>query len=175
MFFFKCKSFDIQFFFSCVTESTMKKWTTSSSSSNANLGMTTNSNGVGSIIGSSKVSLTKILTFRPHLNEIECWALLGQTAHALQDVLLKANGRFNRKISSNNGDNRRENSNLTLPAQCCPIVYPDRLLTSTTGKIILDNSSSLTLDCQNDFIHPLLGSTTFIGGSSAADNNPLYR
>ena len=132
--------------------------------------------GVGSIIGSSsKVSLTKILTFRPHLNEIECWALLGQTAHALQDVLLKANGRFNRKISSNNGDNRRENSNLTLPAQCCPIVYPDRLLTSTTGKIILDNSSSLTLDCQNDFIHPLLGSTTFIGGSSAADNNPLYR
>ena len=150
----------------------MKKWTTSSSSSNANLGMT-NSNG-GSIIGSSKVSLTKILTFRPHLNEIECWALLGQTAHALQDVLLKANGRFNRKISSNNGDNRRENSNLTLPAQCCPIVYPDRLLTSATGKIILDNSS-LTLDCQNDFIHPLLGSTTFIGGSSAADNNPLYR
>ena len=149
----------------------MKKWTTSSSS-NANLGMT-NSNG-GSIIGSSKVSLTKILTFRPHLNEIECWALLGQTAHALQDVLLKANGRFNRKISSNNGDNRRENSNLTLPAQCCPIVYPDRLLTSATGKIILDNSS-LTLDCQNDFIHPLLGSTTFIGGSSAADNNPLYR
>ena len=145
----------------------MKKWTTSSSSSNANLGMTTNSNGVGSIIGSSKVSLTKILTFRPHLNEIECWALLGQTAHALQDVLLKANGRFNRKISS-------ENSNLTLPAQCCPIVYPDRLLTSATGKIILDNSS-LTLDCQNDFIHPLLGSTTFIGGSSAADNNPLYR
>ena len=152
----------------------MKKWTTSSSSTNANLGMT-NSNG-GSIIGSSKVSLTKILTFRPHLNEIECWALLGQTAHALQDVLLKANGRFNRKISSNNGGDhhRRENSNLTLPAQCCPIVYPDRLLTSTTGKIILDNSS-LTLDCQNDFIHPLLGSTTFIGGSSAADNNPLYR
>ena len=155
----------------------MKKWTTSSSSTNANLGMT-NSNG-GSIIGSSKVSLTKILTFRPHLNEIECWALLGQTAHALQDVLLKANGRFNRKISSNNGGgigdhHRRENSNLTLPAQCCPIVYPDRLLTSTTGKIILDNSS-LTLDCQNDFIHPLLGSTTFIGGSSAADNNPLFR
>ena len=155
----------------------MKKWTTSSSSSNANLGMTTNSNGVGSIIGNrTKVSLTKILTFRPHLNEIECWALLGQTAHALQDVLLKANGRFNRKISSNvGGDRRCENSNLTSPAQCCPIVYPDRLLTSTTGKIILDNSSSLTLDCQNDFIHPLLGSTTFIGGSSAADNNPLYR
>ena len=151
----------------------MNKWTTSSSS-NANLGMT-NSNG-GSIIGSSKVSLTKILTFRPHLNEIECWALLGQTAHALQDVLLKANGRFNRKISSNvgGGDRRCENSNLTSPAQCCPIVYPDRLLTSATGKIILDNSS-LTLDCQNDFIHPLLGSTTFIGGSSAADNNPLYR
>ena len=155
----------------------MKKWTTSSSSSNANLGMTTNSNGVGSIIGNrTKVSLTKILTFRPHLNEIECWALLGQTAHALQDVLLKANGRFNRKISSNGGggDRHCKNSNLTSPAQCCPIVYPDRLLTSATGKIILDNSS-LTLDCQNDFIHPLLGSTTFIGGSSAADNNPLYR
>ena len=157
------------YFCSLQIHTKMKKWTT------AGIGSTSSTITMNSNLGMNKVSLTKILTFRPHLNEIECWALLGQTAHALQDVLLKANGRFNRKISSNNGDNRRENSNLTLPAQCCPIVYPDRLLTSTTGKIILDNSSSLTLDCQNDFIHPLLGSTTFIGGSSAADNNPLYR
>ena len=113
----------------------MKKWTT------AGIGSTSSTITMNSNLGMNKVSLTKILTFRPHLNEIECWALLGQTAHALQDVLLKANGRLRRVINS---------------ADCCPVIYPDRILTTTTGRIILDNSS-LTLDCQPDFIHPLLG------------------
>ena len=108
----------------------MKKWTT---------------NGTNAYLGMNKVSLTKILEFRPHLNEIECWALLGQTAHALQDILLKANGRrhFATKITS-------------IESDCCPVIYPDRILTQTTGKISLDNSS-LTLDCQSQYIHPLLG------------------
>ena len=112
----------------------MKKWTTAST--NAYLGM------------NNKVSLTKVLTFRPHLNEIECWALLGQTAHALQDVLLKANGR------------RLQATNLkvfsSIESDCCPVIYPERILTTTTGKISLDNSSSV-LDCQPQYIHPLLG------------------
>ena len=111
----------------------MKKWTTG---------------GTNAYLGMNKVSLTKILEFRPHLNEIECWALLGQTGHALQDILLKANGR-RRHFATN------LKAFSSIESDCCPVIYPDRILTTTTGKISLD--FTLTLDCQTRYIHPLLG------------------
>ena len=77
-------------------------------------------------MGTKLVSLNQILSVRPHLNEIECWALLGQTAHALQDVLLKANGHFEKSEKKIN--------------EFCPLIYPQRLLASTSGKISIDHS-----------------------------------
>jgi hypothetical protein len=110
----------------------MKKWTT-----------TTSAAATSSALGMNKVSLSQVLSIRPHLNEIECWALLGQTAHALQDILLTANGRSRLSAS---GASRRNN--------ICPVIYPDRVLCTTTGRIILDNPS--TLEYKPEFIHPLL-------------------
>ena len=109
----------------------MQKWTTT------NFNGMTSTTGINpnTSIGGNKVSLAKILTVRPNLNEVECWALLGQTAHALQDVLLRANG------------NRRH--------QEFPLIYPQRILASTTGRITFDNSS---FDAKPEFIHPLLAS-----------------
>ena len=104
----------------------MHKWTTS----NFHGGMSTTT------AAQNKVTLAKILTVRPKLNEVECWALLGQTAHALQDVLLRANGSGKRN-------------------QECPVVYPERILASTTGRITFDNTS---FDAKPEYIHPLLGS-----------------
>ena len=100
-----------------------------------------NGGGTG---GVNKVSLSKILSIRPNLNEIECWALLGQTAHALQDVLLKANGHFGSAKKINDGN--------------CPVIYPKRVLATTTGRIVIDNNFA---DAQFDamkpeFIHPML-------------------
>ena len=113
----------------------MQKWTitTGSGSSMAS----TTSTGAG-----NKVSLARILTVRPNLNEIECWALLGQTAHALQDVLLRANGKVSLNLSKNSFN------------QDCPVIYPERILASTTGRILFDNS----FDAKPNFIHPLLAS-----------------
>ena len=92
--------------------------------------------------GVNKVSLSKILSIRPNLNEIECWALLGQTAHALQDVLLKANGHF--------GSAKKINDN-------CPVIYPKRVLATTTGRIVIDNNFDAQFDAMKpEFIHPLL-------------------
>ena len=107
----------------------MQKWTIT------NFNGMTSTTGMISNMSGNKVSLAKILTIRPNLNEVECWALLGQTAHALQDVLLRANG------------NRRH--------QEFPLVYPQRILASTTGRITFDNSS---FDAKSEFIHPLLAS-----------------
>ena len=119
----------------------MQKWTTSktpmvSMGSTASVG--------GNTGGVNKVSLSKILSIRPNLNEIECWALLGQTAHALQDVLLKANGHFGSAKKINDGN--------------CPVIYPKRVLATTTGRIVIDNNFA---DAQFDamkpeFIHPML-------------------
>ena len=123
----------------------MQKWTTSktpmvSMGSTASVG----GNGSGGTGGVNKVSLSKILSIRPNLNEIECWALLGQTAHALQDVLLKANGHFGSAKKINDGN--------------CPVIYPKRVLATTTGRIVIDNNFA---DAQFDamkpeFIHPML-------------------
>ena len=116
----------------------MQKWTTSISKnpSSASVG------GVKSHTGVNKVSLSKILSIRPNLNEIECWALLGQTAHALQDVLLKANGHF--------GSAKKINDN-------CPVIYPKRVLATTTGRIVIDNNFDTQFDAMKpEFIHPLL-------------------
>ena len=119
----------------------MQKWTTSktpmvSMGSTASVG--------GNTGGVNKVSLSKILSIRPNLNEIECWALLGQTAHALQDVLLKANDHFGSAKKINDGN--------------CPVIYPKRVLATTTGRIVIDNNFA---DAQFDamkpeFIHPML-------------------
>lgn len=94
---------------------------------------TMNSSGV------NKVSLKKILELRPSLNEIECWALLGQTAHALQDVLLKANGFA--------GTAKKINDN-------CPVIYPERVLATTTGRIVIDTASRF--EPETVYFHPLL-------------------
>ena len=117
----------------------MQKWTTSKTPM-VSMGSTA-SVGTG---GVNKVSLSKILSIRPNLNEIECWALLGQTAHALQDVLLKANGHFGSAKKINDGN--------------CPVIYPKRVLATTTGRIVIDNNFA---DAQFDamkpeFIHPML-------------------
>ena len=71
-------------------------------------------------------------------------SLLGQTAHALQDVLLKANGHFGSAKKINDGN--------------CPVIYPKRVLATTTGRIVIDNNFA---DAQFDamkpeFIHPML-------------------
>ena len=118
----------------------MQKWTTSISKnpSSASVG-----SGVKSHTGVNKVSLSKILSIRPNLNEIECWALLGQTAHALQDVLLKANGHFGSAKKINDGN--------------CPVIYPKRVLATTTGRIVIDNNFDAQFDAMKpEFIHPLL-------------------
>ena len=118
----------------------MQKWTTSISKnpSSASVG-----SGVKSHTGVNKVSLSKILSIRPNLNEIECWALLGQTAHALQDVLLKANGHFGSAKKINDGN--------------CPVIYPKRVLATTTGRIVIDNNFDAQFDAMEpEFIHPLL-------------------
>ena len=98
--------------------------------------------------GVNKVSLSKILSIRPKLNEIECWALLGQTAHALQDVLLKANGHFGSAKKINDGN--------------CPVIYPKRVLATTTGRIVIDsNFDDAQFDAMKpEFIHPLLKTST---------------
>ena len=115
----------------------MQKWTiTTGSGSSMTSTTSTTSTGAG-----NKVSLARILTVRPNLNEIECWALLGQTAHALQDVLLRANGKVSLNSVSKNSFN-----------QDCPVIYPERILASTTGRITFDNS----FDAKPQFIHPLL-------------------
>ena len=119
----------------------MQKWTTSKTPM-VSMGSTASVGGNGG--GVNKVSLSKILSIRPNLNEIECWALLGQTAHALQDVLLKANGHFGSAKKINDGN--------------CPVIYPKRVLATTTGRIVIDNNFA---DAQFDamkpeFIHPML-------------------
>ena len=106
----------------------MQKWTTSKNNSSSSIGV-------------NKVSLSKILSVRPHLNEIECWALLGQTTHALQDVLLKANGHH---FQNNGGKKINEH---------CPLIYPQRLLTTTTGRVIIDQTH---FEAKSEYIHPLL-------------------
>ena len=122
----------------------MQKWTTSKTPM-VSMGSTASVGGNGGGTGGvNKVSLSKILSIRPNLNEIECWALLGQTAHALQDVLLKANGHFGSAKKINDGN--------------CPVIYPKRVLATTTGRIVIDNNFA---DAQFDamkpeFIHPML-------------------
>ena len=122
----------------------MQKWTTSKTPM-VSMGSTASVGGYGGGTGGvNKVSLSKILSIRPNLNEIECWALLGQTAHALQDVLLKANGHFGSAKKINDGN--------------CPVIYPKRVLATTTGRIVIDNNFA---DAQFDamkpeFIHPML-------------------
>ena len=121
----------------------MQKWTTSKNSSSASAGSLSAVGGTKAVgTGVNKVSLSKILSIRPNLNEIECWALLGQTAHALQDVLLKANGHF--------GSAKKINDN-------CPVIYPKRVLATTTGRIVIDNNFDAQFDAMKpEFIHPLL-------------------
>lgn len=111
----------------------MQKWTTMTSNS-SNRSLATNKDCYN---GANKVSLSKILSVRSSLNEIECWALLGQTAHALQDVLLKANALTTLKKINDN----------------CPVIYPGRLLATITGKIVIDQSQ---FEANSHFIHPLL-------------------
>lgn len=108
----------------------MQKWTTSNCSKGSTEVLTASTSA-------NKVSLAKILSVRSTLNEIECWALLGQTAHALQDVLLKANGLTPLKKINDN----------------CPVIYPGRLFATITGKIVIDQSQ---FEANSHFIHPLL-------------------
>ena len=75
----------------------------------------------------SSVSLNLVLeTRRGPLNEVEAWAVLAQTAHALQDNLLRINGGFSGGSSDNNYDT--------------VLVTPRRLMFTQSGRIFIDHS-----------------------------------
>ena len=68
------------------------------------------------------ISLQKVIESRNGVgghpvNEVECWSLLGQTGHALQDHLLKVN--------------------RSGMASALPIITPQRLMCTGSGKVVL--------------------------------------
>ena len=99
----------------------MKKWTT-----------TLNAMAPPQPISSS-VSLQSVLdTRRGPLNEVEAWAVMAQTAHALQDTLLRINGRMYHGIGSD-GASRADSV----------LVLPHRLMFTLSGRVYMsaDNAS----------------------------------
>ncbi len=93
----------------------------------------------------SRVSLSQVLQVRPCLNDVECLSLLLQTSHALQNTLLIANAGGSFKQPSSDSTN---NTNI-------PLIFPDRLLLSTSGTVSLEPHFSVAR-CPPDFIHPLV-------------------
>ncbi len=102
--------------------------------------------------GEFRANLAQILSVRPHLNEIECLALLGQIAHALQDVLLKSNGRRSTGAAGRSHVMSRKMDEVQ--SENCPVIFPERIFATSSGKIQLDASDKFNV--KPDFIHPLL-------------------
>ena len=108
----------------------MKKWTTTGHSG-------------------TSVTLHTVLESRGGpLNEVECWSLLSQTGHALQDLLLSINGRRGHLSST-----ASLNSALLTKYRSLTVT-PFRLLCTSTGKVeLLDQNCQKSL---REFQHPLL-------------------
>ena len=122
----------------------MRKWTTTSTAS----GGQTSSDHLGS------VALTQVLDVSGgRLNIVECWALLGQTGYALQDILLSLNGRHRlRRASSISTTAGYSSKNRDIRMVT---VHPQRLMCTTTGRVVLSMSPSTNLSSNlNEYLHP---------------------
>lgn len=149
----------------------MKKWTMNhshaSSSTTTSRGRGSSSSSSSSFSSSLGVSLHHILEVRGGpLNEIECWSLLGQTGHALQDHLLSINGRRQTEQQKQNGrrrsglagNNMQQSASLANLPSASPwhlpgtsphllVITPQRLLCSVSGKVVVDSFDQN--QCQN--------------------------
>ena len=90
------------------------------------------------------VTLEDILKARNgNINEVEIWAILGQTGHALQDLLLSINGRKLRSSGTTSVSGLPLNVTIT----------PKRLICSGSGKVSISPNSSQN---ESEFEHPIL-------------------
>lgn len=80
---------------------------------------------------SDRVSLSRILEVRYPLKEIECWAVLTKTAHALQDHVLTINARG---FSSSSSSSKSSNDF---------VICPQRVICTPTGHVYIDTSVAI--------------------------------
>ena len=102
----------------------------------------------------SSVTLEQVLQVRDtRLNPVECLALLGQTGNALQDVLLSLNGRRQRLRRASSVATSSAFSSHTRDIRMAT-VHPQRVLCTTTGRVVLSMTSTVETSQLNAFSHP---------------------